>query len=175
MKRKMLWLSLLLGGCTSWGGDAADPAPDPAEVPSSSPQVLPVHLVVQNPAFPSLESMVTFRQKACQRPEEERDRMLRDYRDKASDESVLRTLMLATCAPEKTPGLLANSLVEARSLERSPPGFSAFLDLLAAEAQAYSLLERRLRQTQQKLEDMIEGIRTIEAEMGLPTDAERSP
>ncbi len=175
MKHRILWLSLLLGGCTSWVGDTADPAPDPAEVPSSSPQVPPVHLVVQDRAFPSLESLVTFRQQACQRPEEERDRMLRDYREKTTDESVLRTLMLATCAPERTPGLLANSLVEARSLERSPPGFPAFLDLLAAEVQAYSLLERRLRQTQQKLEDMIEGIRAIEAEMGLPADAERSP
>lgn len=175
MKREMLCLLLLLGGCTSWGGDGTDLASDSHEVPSPSPQALPVHLVVQNPAFPSLESLVTFRQQACQRPEEERDRMLRDYREKTSEESVLRTLMLATCAPEKTPGLLANSLVEARSLERPPPGFPAFLDLLAAEAQAYSLLERRLRQTQQKLEDMIEGIRAIEAEMGLPTDAERSP
>ncbi len=58
------------------------------------------------------------------------------------------------------------------SIERPPPGFPAFLELLAAEAKSYALLERRLKNTQKKLDDMIDGIRAIEAEMGESTDEE---
>ncbi len=169
MKQKILWLSLFLGGCTNWAGNAVEPASCPSEAPPPAPVV---HEVTRAPVFATLESLVIFRHQACQQSEEERDQLLSTYREKTTDEAVLGTLMLATCAPDQTPGLLANSLLEARSLDQPPPGFAAFLDLLAAEAKSYSLLERRLRQTQQKLDDMIEGIRAIEAEMGLPNEGE---
>lgn len=172
MKLWALWFLALLVGCTTWEGEQAGGTAGAVASIEPTPACPVSHYQqVQNPdvkrrTFPDLESLVTFRQKTCQRPAQERDRMLSAYREATSDEALLKTLMLATCEPDQTPGLLANSLVEARDLQHPPPGFSAFLDLLAAEAKSYSLLDRRLRETRKRLEDMIEGIRTIEAEMG---------
>lgn len=167
MRLRVVCLSLLFSGCAAWNDRPADPAASP---PAPSSAGVPAHEIRRHATFHNLESLVTFRHQACQLTVEERDRLLSAYREMTSDEAVLGALMLATCEPDQTPGLLANSLVAARNIERPPPGFPAFLELLAAEAKSYALLERRLRNTQKKLDDMIDGIRAIEAEMGQPTD-----
>jgi hypothetical protein len=167
MKLRLVCLLLLFSGCVHWEDRTADSAVRPQPVPS--PQA-PAKEVTSHHTFHNLEALVTFRHQACQLPVEERDQLLNAYREMTSDEAVLGSLMLATCEPDQTPGLLANSLVAARSIERPPPGFPAFLELLAAEAKSYALLERRLKNTQKKLDDMIDGIRAIEAEMGESTD-----
>lgn len=169
MKPWIFWLCLFLSGCTTWAGVTEDREVYAKDAPQPE---TPVRQVSRDRTFHNLESLVTFRHEGCQLPVEERNQLLEAYREMSSDEAVLGALMLATCEPDRTPGLLANSLVEARSLQDPPPGFPAFLELLEAEAKSYSLLERRLRQTQQKLDDMIQGIRAIEAEMGQPTEGD---
>lgn len=166
MSHRIVCLSLLLAGCTSWGGaGGVDEQPTPSMPRTVAPST-------EAPMFSDLEGLVTFRQWACQQPESQRERMLDSNRQRPSDEAVLSTLMLATCAPERTPGLLANALVDARRLQRVPPGFPALLDLLSAEANAYALLARQLKRTQEKLDHMVEGIRAIEAEMGQASEEE---
>lgn len=111
-------------------------------------------------------ALLEFRRAQCARPEAERDSMVQVYLSQSSRQAVMRTLMLATCAPDQTPGLLVNTLLKARDMEPHSADTAALLDLLAAQADSYGLLERRLNATRKKLDDMIQGIRAIEAEMG---------
>lgn len=122
--------------------------------------------VVTGDPFPNLESLVVYRRNACRLPEADRTDLLQEYQANESPTGIMATLMLASCTPDKTPGLLANSLTAARKLSQAPPGFEALLDLLSAQLRSYSLVEDRLRATETKLERVISGIRKIETEMG---------
>lgn len=149
----------------------------PLEPQSQAKGALECPVVLQTrpePAFvPQSEAiaLLEFRRAQCARPENERDSVVQGYLEQSSRQAVMRTLMLATCAPDQTPGLLANTLAKARDMEPHPADMAALLDLLAAEAESYGLLERRLNATRKKLDDMIQGIRAIEAEMGEASDA----
>lgn len=116
--------------------------------------------------FSELESLLVYRERACRLSEGSRDELLRGYRELETPTAVMATLMLASCAPDKTPGLLANSLVEARRLENNTPGFDGLLSLLEAQLRSYSLIETELKKTRSRLDEMINGLREIEAEMG---------
>lgn len=158
-------LLLSLVGCTLLQRDNREIQPQ-VKAPLECPVVLRER---PEPAFsPQSEAseLLGFRRIQCARPKEERDVLVQGYLEQSSKRAVLRALMLATCAPDQTPGLLANALVKARDMEPHSKDVAALLDLLAAQAESYSLLERRLNATQEKLDNMIQGIRAIEAEMG---------
>ncbi|WP_027328479.1 hypothetical protein [Marinimicrobium agarilyticum] len=158
-------LSGFLMSCALMQNGTLEPQPQVKGAPEC-PVVLQAR---PEPAFvPQGEAiaLLEFRRVQCARPESERDSMVQSYLERSSRQAVMRTLMLATCAPDQTPGLLANSLVKARDMEPHSADIAALLDLLAAQAESYGLLERRLNATRKKLDDMIQGIRAIEAEMG---------
>jgi hypothetical protein len=116
--------------------------------------------------FPDLHSLLAYRRSACTLTDREQEGLLKELQVEDSDSSVLAILMLASCAPDQTPGLLANYLVKARAIETGPPGFAEMVALVGAQLRSYSLVERRLREVEARLERMITGIREIEAEMG---------
>ncbi|MDQ2075938.1 hypothetical protein [Marinimicrobium sp. ABcell2] len=116
--------------------------------------------------FPDLQSLVAYRRSACALTDLEQELLLAELQAEEGDASTMAILMLASCAPDQTPGLLANHLVKARAIDEGPPGFQDMVALLGAQLRSYSLVERRLRETEKQLERMITGIREIEAEMG---------
>lgn len=166
---------LSLTGC-AWL-HSGNPESHPAQV--NAPLECPV--VLQERSEPTFvprseaQALLGYRRVQCARPKEERDALLQGYLEQSSKQAVMRTLMLASCAPDQTPGLLANALVKARNMEPHPEDVAALLDLLAAQAESYALLERRLNSTQKKLDDMIQGIRAIEAEMGETSNGMEAP
>lgn len=116
--------------------------------------------------FPNVERLLTYRRDACALPAQEQELLLRESRSERSDNSTLAILMLASCAPDQTPGLLANYLTKAGAVSHGPPGLEELVELMAAQLRSYILVERRLRETENRLERMITGLREIEAEMG---------
>jgi len=116
--------------------------------------------------FPSVESLLAYRRGACALPGQEQELLLRGFQAEGSDRSTLAILMLASCAPDQTPELLANHLAKAGAMEHGLPGLEELVALMAAQLRSYTLVERRLRETENRLERMITGLREIEAEMG---------
>jgi hypothetical protein len=117
----------------------------------------------------SLSNLLIFRQQVCALPKPDRRQLLQEGGDDGSYPVAITRLMAASCVPEENPELLASAVADAWEQRESPPGFFAFLELLEAQLRSYSLLEERLRTTEQQLEEVIEGIRVIETEMGTET------
>lgn len=123
-------------------------------------------------AFYRLSDLLEFRQRVCLSPPQDSTGSLSGDLSKLDQDQVFAQLMIATCAPERTPGRLANLLREAQTLDSLPPGFQALVDMLSDHYGAYRMLEDRLQQTraelkatEAQLEKTIEGIRTIDAQM----------
>lgn len=116
--------------------------------------------------FTSVQSMLAYRSGVCALPEQQQASLLQEFRVERSDRATLGILMLASCSPDQTPGLLANHLVKAGAIEHAPPGLHELLALMGAQLRSYALVERRLRDTEHRLERMITGLREIEAQMG---------
>lgn len=73
----------------------------------------------------------------------------------------LKALMLATCRPARTPGLLKSLLVTIARQEW-PPEYSALFALLENEYAAYAMLEGKYRQLEERHQKTIDGIGQIE-------------
>lgn len=116
--------------------------------------------------FPNIESLLAYRRGACALPEQEQELLFREFRAERSDSSNLAILMLASCSPDQTPGLLADHLAKAGAMETGPSELQGLVELMSAQLRSYALVERRLRDTENRLERMITGLREIEAEMG---------
>lgn len=123
-------------------------------------------------AFYRLSDLLEFRQRVCLSPPEDSAGSVSGDLSELSQDEMFAQLMIATCAPERTPGRLANLLREAQTLDSLPPGFQALVDLLSDHYGAYRMLEDRLQKsraelkaTEAQLEKTIEGIRAIDAQM----------
>lgn len=73
----------------------------------------------------------------------------------------LKALMLATCNPARTPGVLKNLLDRVDDYEW-PAEYSALIDLLKSEYSAYALLEARYKDLRARHQKTIDGIGNIE-------------
>lgn len=160
-------VSSIIGCSSPFYGEPAPPSVDEPEEVKETPAKKPQPTKESEEAvFSELESLLVYRERACQLAEDSREQLLRGYQELETPTAVMATLMLASCAPDKTPGLLANSLVAARELDNATPGFKGLLNLLEAQLRSYSLIETELKKTRGRLEEMINGLRQIEAEMG---------
>jgi hypothetical protein len=75
--------------------------------------------------------------------------------------TLLKALMLATCSPARTPGIL-NNLLETTSEYDWPPEYRALFDLLKSKSAAYMLLEEKYRDLEARHQKTIDGIGNIE-------------
>lgn len=85
-------------------------------------------------------------------------------------QSQLQALMLASCEPARTPGLLRKFLQHMESSRELSSDYQALFELMAAQLAAYSTLERRYRDLEARHQKTIEGIGNIESI--LETEAE---
>ncbi len=189
-----------LTGCSyvGWMDDEPDRAVDNPAMVSASAQEADEEQVV------SLSELMLQRLQLCLRPAEDRSRLLDDYRalyvddiattEHLDDDSVRRTnelnaLMLASCDPARTPGVLSEMLATVTSEEEWSADYMAFFDLLVASHRAYvlvdesrvdlnkkfehlQLMHEQLQQDYQALqvehENTIKGISDIERSIDLP-------
>ncbi len=135
-------------------------------------------------AMVSVAQLLTVRQILCRLPEDEQANRLQLYRqvfvEKEVDESTLRretgtavpsevhllyALMLATCDPQRTPGVVSEMLSEVDAVGKWPEEHEALIDLLMAEQNAYLVLNNRYEELLEQHEKTIQGIKNIEAEI----------
>lgn len=102
------------------------------------------------------------RQQWCQLEAEERRLRLREPVGD-SEEASLGRVLLASCEPERTPGLLREALQAVP--EQEDPALQALLNMIRDHARSYRVLEEQNAQLAAQLESTIEGIRRIEADM----------
>jgi hypothetical protein len=115
------------------------------------------------------------RKSVCQQNYEAIDAELEHYQENfAGDFSIngqtgtvqvysrLKALMLASCNPARTPGLLNNFLSTITRYTDWPPEYTALFDLLESEYQAYALLEEKYRELETRHQKTIDGIGNIE-------------
>lgn len=163
----------LLAGCStqSQKHESADELKMIDVIDSESVSSAPSQMSAEALAFTNLADLLEFRQRVCLASPDSNELASKEPSAMSQDE-MFAQLMLATCAPDRTPGRLANLLVEAQTLQSLPPGFQALVDLLSDQYGAYRLLEVRLQKTrdalsanEEQLERTIEGIRAIDAQM----------
>lgn len=165
MKKKTVWRCWLLlalgvlGGCENFPPTEAEAAP-------SDEAFMDLKETVRGQAFPALEHLLVYRQRVCAMPAERREQFSRSYPSDGDSTGVKAELMLASCDPGGDLERLHRALSQARDLEKTSPGFEALLELMAAQTDAHRQLQRRLEDQQARMEELVEGIRQIEMEMG---------
>lgn len=153
---KILALSLvlaLLQGCQSGVFRPGQPMEPPAPLPETKPGV---------------EDWLESRQRLCQTSATERrarlDALASRARDTREDEKIERVL-LASCQPDITPGLLLEALNDLPDNGERTLAQQSLVQLIRDMARSYRLLEDRNRQLAAQLEATINGIRDIETEI----------
>lgn len=149
----LAWLSvavLSLAACHSLPGDNGAPLVEDLPPP-------PV-------ATPARDWLVVRSELCRQSVPEQRARMMElTVAGKTADERMERVL-LASCQPEHTPGLLREALAQFDELSATESE-RALLSLLRDHARSYRILEEKNTQLAAQLEATINGIRDIETEL----------
>ncbi|KJS04091.1 MAG: hypothetical protein VR73_15490 [Gammaproteobacteria bacterium BRH_c0] len=144
--------SMLLTGC------AIFPEPNSAEQPP---------VVVLAPQPPSeVEQWLLTRQRLCNLPAvEQRAQLLARVSADVSREGKIERVLLASCQPDQTPGLLREALSSLDPKAEWSPGMRALLAMINDHARSYRILEDKNLQLASQLETTIKGIREIETDM----------
>lgn len=149
-----VWLAvaaLLLVGCHSL-------SPPDAEIISVDDLLLP-------PVVTPHRDWLLVRLEICRQSiPEQRARMMELTVETITAEERMERLLLATCHPESTPGLLREALAGFDSLAATESE-QALVNLLRDHARSYRLLEEKNARLAAQLEATINGIRDIETEM----------
>ena len=115
----------------------------------------------------STEYWLEKRRELCGLPDIERRARLKFYSDEGEkrQDAQLERLLLASCQPDQTPGLLYEALRDfpPETTETHPQ--SALIEVIRDFARSYRALETKTRNLEEKLESTIDGIQQIEAEM----------
>ncbi|MEK7152505.1 MAG: hypothetical protein AAB834_01030 [Patescibacteria group bacterium] len=115
----------------------------------------------------TVEDWLLKREELCQLPNIERRARLKLYGDDRSRNEAYRMerLMLASCAPDQTPGQMFEALAALPENPSWPPAQKALIEMVRDYAKSYRMLEQQKRDLERKLEDTINGIQKIEAEI----------
>lgn len=82
-------------------------------------------------------------------------------------EAQLDALLLATCRPDATPGLLNQLIADLSKAGTWPAEYAGFFDLLLAGQKAYGLVEKMYNDLKVEHEETIRGLGEIEADLEL--------
>ncbi|WIO74087.1 hypothetical protein QP938_12395 [Porticoccaceae bacterium LTM1] len=116
------------------------------------------------------------RELLCALPEIQRSELIRQHQNNANRDQLFERLLLATCEPDKTPGVLSNALIQLHASGDLTEAERAFLGLIAAQSRTYNHLFDNYQAVKQELEKTIRGIQQIESDMGQldkPTENEK--
>jgi len=113
-----------------------------------------------------VEAWLVRRQQLCDLPVEgQRDR-LRTLAAVAGDPRWdLELVLLASCRPDQTPGILREALARLASDPAWTPGQLALVALIRDSVRSYAVLESRIADLSSELEATIDGIRAIETDI----------
>ncbi len=111
------------------------------------------------------EWLLLKRDNLCERSPEERRALYEELAGSRDDNSAEHRVLLASCRPEQTPGLLREALSALPENEEWTAAERALFRLLEDHARSYRILEDKNRELESQLKTTIEGIREIETDM----------
>lgn len=156
-------LGAVVAGCLLLSACQTSEVPRSPPLPEQSPEPRPSGAVVTVPS--RAEWLLLKRESLCERSPEER-RALHDKLVGARDDSSAeRRVLLASCRPEQTPGLLRKALQALPESEDRTVAERALFRLMEDHARSYRILEEKNRKLEAQLKTTIEGIREIETDM----------
>lgn len=177
-----LWalVLLLLQGCSSLmpfktNAPIADEKPLVAPLSESSEQAGDDIL---NPRR-GVDQLLLQRLTVCNQPEEQRQAAMKRFEVVAHevngvDEKRLNQLLLASCDPAVSPGILNQLLADLTTAGTWPEEYAAFFDLLISGQRAYAAVEKVYLELKSEHEKTIQGLSEIEAQIEMHS-AETSP
>lgn len=112
-----------------------------------------------------ISKLLSSRQRFCGMPELERAAQIAARRNSAAENTQFELLLLASCNPALTPGLLRNTLKKLANHADWTLEKQALYNLILDHSRAYDFLENEYRNLQQELDDAIKGIQQIERDM----------
>ena len=153
-------LCVLLAGCQF----------NPPEPPNDMPEAPIAEAALASRTDHWLEA----RRELCLLPAQEQRKRLETLAAKAprtDREEKITRLLLATCQPDLTPGLLREALSDLTETGDWSPAEQSLIQLVRDLARSYRILEEKNQQLANQLEAIINGIRVIETELdGIETN-----
>ncbi len=151
----------LLAGCESWQTKSP-----PSPLPPTNSQS-------------EISALLSARRQFCALPDLERAAQIVIRRDSAAENQLFELLLLASCDPARTPGVLRNTLEKLANHAQWTQEKQALFNLIQAQSKAYDLiegsyqnlkiefksLEAEHKKLQETLENTIKGIQQIESDM----------
>ena len=113
----------------------------------------------------SLEQRLARRDTLCQLSELERRAQLRFLKEQRDESSAMERLLLASCRPDQTPGLLYEALEALPTAAALSPADRTLVALIRDFSRSYRLLEANNQLLKERLEATIEGIQQIESDI----------
>ena len=152
-----LFVLALLGGCQT-------PPPPQVEQPRQKPVIIK----------PGAEQWLENRLALCLLPSDEQRVRLSELAANAvhADRAAkFERVLLATCQPDFTPGLLREALNDIGDIDKWSPAEQALINLVSDLSRSYRILEEKNQKLADQLEATIRGIRAIETELdGIETN-----
>lgn len=114
--------------------------------------------------LPSVDTVVLYEQRLCQLEKEKRMALLNRYKSGKGLAETFETLLLASCAPDYTPAILAMSIKQICNLREWPASYMAYFDLLERHQQALLRLEKLYGNLKERMDTTIDKLTEIEVE-----------
>ena len=114
--------------------------------------------------LPSISTVVLVEEKLCAVDKSKRQQWLNEYKNDPGLPSQFQLLLLASCAPDFTPSVLARSLKQVRNARQWPATYLAYFDLLERHHQALVRLENLYGNLKQRMDSTIEKLTEIEVQ-----------
>jgi hypothetical protein len=164
MKNWILVLSILASGCSASLISRPSPVAHPVEARDGLLQ-----------PKRSIHQLLVERLALCSDPGTDQEAYLNQVNERGStpangvDEEKLDALLLASCKPARTPGVLNQLLADLTASGTWPEEYAAFFDLLIAGQRAYAAVEKVYLDLKDEHEKTIQGLSEIEAQIELQT------
>ena len=114
--------------------------------------------------LPAVDVVVMYEQQLCQQDKAVRSDLLAKLKNAEDLPSRFQTLVLASCAPDFTPSVLARSLKQVRQARKWPASYEAYFDLQERHQQALLRLENLYGSLKEHMDTTIEKLTEIEVQ-----------
>ena len=133
-------------------------------IEAKKPLLIPEQGSVDQWPLPKIGTVIRYEKKICQLSKGERAERLVKARAEQGLPSQFETLVLASCAPDFTPAILAMALKKVRQARDWPADYQAYFNLLERHQQALVRLEKLYDNLKQRMDATIEKLTEIEVQ-----------
>jgi hypothetical protein len=122
-------------------------------------------LMQSEQSLPELSEVLLYRSQICQSDADKQEQWLQQYRTIDKRWAELERLIIASCRPDMTPGILKNQLVKLKKQDKWPSDYKALFALMSAQLNALNNSVEQKQQTIDQLNKTIEALTRIEQDL----------